>query len=90
MFTPYFTLSLLLILIHSPLNQLLNVDLSSRITYNGDDNSYFGYSVALSINNFRGNKLFVGAPKATTDALSRFNVTNSGAIYRCDIGMYSQ
>lgn len=65
-----------------------NLDLSSITIFDGPVNSQFGYSIGLHINDFTGNKVVVGAPKANTSTLLAQNIVNSGAIFGCSVGMY--
>ena len=69
------------ILIHG-----FNLDLLKPTIYSGPTDSDFGYSVALSINDFRGSQVLIGAPRANTTALLNNNVLNGGAVYRCPVG----
>ena len=63
-----------------------NLDLLKPTIYSGPTDSDFGYSVALSINDFRGSQVLIGAPRANTTALLNNNVLNGGAVYRCPVG----
>ena len=63
-----------------------NLDLLKPTIYSGPTDSDFGYSVALSINDFRGSLVLIGAPRANTTALLTNNVLNGGAVYRCPVG----
>ena len=63
-----------------------NLDLLKPTIYSGPTDSDFGYSVALSINDFRGSQVLIGAPRANTSALLNNNVLNGGAVYRCPVG----
>ena len=63
-----------------------NLDLLKPTIYSGPNDSDFGYSVTLSINDFRGSQVLIGAPRANTTALLNNNVLNGGAVYRCPVG----
>lgn len=66
-----------------------NLDLYKPTIYSGPSDSDFGYSVALTISDFRGSQVLIGAPRANTTTLLNNNVLNGGAVYRCPIGKHN-
>lgn len=79
---------LLLIECFAAIVTAFNLDIPGVMVFRSEENSDFGYSIALHKNLYTGNKVIVGAPRANTSVLLNQNITNGGAIYGCSIGEY--